>query len=220
MIAVVIILSLFCKIASLALQPKDLYLTPKQMYSSRGILLNPASTPAQRLSVQNILYRSHENWAEGLARKFKQFHRYKCRDIQTQDLVLAGKMGLYRSSRNYNGQTTFSKYAELYVKSELFRTMTRHISMSASEQTFEPIKSDGISPLDKLMDQETYMDIWRQIDEFGDPFLTRIFWLKYDSEFNVIRKNKHVAELMCCSEETIRQQLKKGVHIISENDIE
>jgi hypothetical protein len=39
------------------------------------------------------------------------------------------------------------------------------------------------------------------------PFLKRIFYLKYNIDFKPIRSNRHIAELMCCSEEYIRKSL-------------
>ncbi len=42
-----------------------------------------------------------------------------------------------------------------------------------------------------------------------DAFTKRILTLKYNYEFNIIRSNKEVAKLMCCSEEWIRVNLKK-----------
>ena len=54
-----------------------LHLSPRQMYSARGLLMNPAITDAQRHSVQKLLYISHEKWAAKKAIEFKQFHRFK-----------------------------------------------------------------------------------------------------------------------------------------------
>ena len=42
-----------------------------------------------------------------------------------------------------------------------------------------------------------------------DTFSKRVFFYKYDIDFNSIRSNKIVAELMCCSEEKVRLTLKE-----------
>ena len=47
-----------------------------------------------------------------------------------------------------------------------------------------------------------------------DAFSKRIMYLKYDNEFNKIRSNKIIGELMCCSEENIRQNLRKTLQKI------
>ena len=49
-------------------------------------------------------------------------------------------------------------------------------------------------------------EIWNIINNF-DPFVKRIYHLKYDYEFNKIRTNKEISVLMVCSEEYIRKKL-------------
>lgn len=189
-----------------------LHLTPEQMYSARGLLMNKALPQTQRLYVQNILYRSHEKLAVRLARNFKQLHRHKCRNIQTQDLILAGKIGLHKSSRNYNGRSGFAKYAEIYIKGELFRTMTRHIStMSDTDQGQYQVFNHDDTTRRLYTDAHYYDEMWSIINALEGP-TKRIFWLKYDQEFNVIRSNHQIAELMCCSEETVRLNLGQGTN--------
>jgi len=60
--------------------------------------------------------------------------------------------------------------------------------------------------LDKVNADETKMGIWENIYNL-EPFSKRIMYLKYDAEFNKIRSNKIIAELMCCSEENVRKTL-------------
>lgn len=48
-----------------------------------------------------------------------------------------------------------------------------------------------------------YQQIWSQINKL-DAFTKRLYFLKYDYEFNTIRSTKAVAELMCCSDEQVR----------------
>jgi len=63
--------------------------------------------------------------------------------------------------------------------------------------------------LQSIVDKETYEEMWYKINHSSDvtPFQKRIFYLKYDSQFNKIRSNRKVAELMDCSEEYVRRQL-------------
>jgi len=49
--------------------------------------------------------------------------------------------------------------------------------------------------------------------------LKRIFYLKYSIDFKSIRSNRHVAELMCCSEEYIRKSLITISYIIKNINI-
>ena len=201
---------------------ETLHLTPQQMYSARGLLMNPALTVAQRQSVQNLLYVSHEKWAIKKAKEFKQLHHYKCRDISTDELVLSSRIGLLKSSKKYDGRSAFVRFSEIYVKSELLRTLTMRLS-----STRDRLKSSQsakitrvVEMLDRLVPSETptpeenqktsefYKSVWQFVDTL-DAFTKRIIWLKYDYEFKVQRSNIQIAEMMCCSEETVRKSVVK-----------
>ena len=189
--------------------------------------MNPNLSSGQKIHVQKLLYKSHEKWAVKKAIEFKQLHKYKCGDISTDELALCGKMGLFKSSKNYNGQASFTKYAEMYVKNELLKAMTQRlkgaifheIAMSRKPNTRSFYKSVvkrmdehpelSSNPLDiKRHNQcnllREYM--WRHINK-RDAFTQRIFCYKYDFDFAQIRSNQQVAELMCCSEETVRKTI-------------
>lgn len=176
------------------------------MYSARGILMHPAATEFHKSQIQNILYVAYEKWAIKQALTFKRFHSYKCRDISHNELILAGKWGLFKSTVKYNGSSTFISYAEIYIHSELLRFMNSRLkgTRTGSMEYPDLLESDmkpSIPPL----------DITSEI-EFHDAATKRMFYIKYaDSP----RSNRAVAELMCCSEETVRQKLGK----ISPNDI-
>jgi len=209
-----------------------IHLSPQQMYSARGLLLHPQLTPAQRMHVQNLLYRSHEKWSVKKAKEFKQFHKYKCGDISLDELILSGKMGLFKSSRKYDGRTGFTRFAEIYVKSELIRTMTTRLSFTSGisrtarmarknptnvtrvlkqiDDLVETLQAVDRRPLLRIQAEEYYANIWAKINQFDDAFTKRVFWLKYTHEFKTQRSNREVAELMCCSEEFVRLTLEQG----------
>jgi hypothetical protein len=52
--------------------------------------------------------------------------------------------------------------------------------------------------------------MWGKINNL-DSFSKRIIYLKYDFDFNKIRSNKHIGQLMCCSEENIRNNLISSI---------
>jgi len=191
--------------------------------------MNPSVTVVQRQSVQKLLYSAHEKWAAKQAIEFKQLHRYKCRDISTEDLILSSKIGLLKSSRKYDGRIPFNRYAEIYVKSELLRTMTMRLSitncvsvkdrMKSIKQTnitrvveildsVLTIKSETPTPQENSKQSEFYRTAWAYVDTL-DAFTKRTIWLKYDYEFKVQNSNKRLAELMCCSEETVRKSITR-----------
>lgn len=57
--------------------------------------------------------------------------------------------------------------------------------------------------------------IWNEINKL-EPFSKRIFYLKYDYQFNVIRSNTKISYLMCCSEENIRKYLIYSISLLND----
>ena len=70
--------------------------------------------------------------------------------------------------------------------------------------------------LDKQEKYEIYKIIWDKINNL-DSFTVKIFSLKYDFEFNKLRSNKNISNLMCCSEEHIRKSIDTGINILRKN---
>ena len=215
----------FAVIALLFVLINSLHLSPTEMYCARGLLMSPRLTQDQRSSIQNLLYVTHEKWAIKKAVEFKKFHYYKCRDISTEDLVINSKIGLLKSSRIYNGRTAFTKFSDIYVKSELLRTMTAHLSATScfskkermrSNRTVSihrpvtpmnfVLRSETPTPLENSIQTDFYRNAWDYVDTL-DAFTKHIVCTKYDYEFNVINTNKKIAVLMCCSEETVRKAI-------------
>lgn len=54
---------------------------------------------------------------------------------------------------------------------------------------------------------------WDKINNLNS-FTVKIFSLKYDFEFNKLRSNKNISNLMCCSEEYIRKSIDTGIYIL------
>ena len=168
--------------------------------------MNPRATPAQRASVQTLLYNSHEKWAIKQAQEFKS--RYSsCKNIPIKDLILSGKLGLLKSSQKYNGATQFARYSEIYVKSELIRTLILH-SKSIATSLAEPEEVESTHESAPSSNNEFYRKAWEYINSF-DAFTKRVVHLKYDPELAIKASNKHIANIMCCSEETVRKAITR-----------
>jgi hypothetical protein len=216
-----------------------LHLTSKQINQIVNLIKNKKLDIEQREKINYILYKSYEKWAIKKAVGFKQLHKFKCKNINTQELILYSKFGLFKSIKNYNGNSAFLFYSEFYVKKELLNVVTNHFSLSIipksirtkNKQNFtyntmteyknklEPMLINYVNYdtfdkshnskqehiLDKICNYETRIKIWENINNL-DPFSKRIMHLKYDIDFNKVRSNKIISELMCCSEETIRKK--------------
>lgn len=190
-----------------------------------------------RNKLNRLLYLGYEKWAIKQSYNFKKRHVYKCLRIPNQELIHYARCGLYKSIVNYNGNSNFTNYAEIYVNSELKKALTDSYSLSIlpksiriatkkdlTEKEKEDYKklltvetrSNVIylynnkqeTPVDVYNKYNKYDEIWNRINEF-DPFIKRCMYLKYDYDFKEIRSSKQVAKLMCCSEETIRTRLIK-----------
>ena len=198
------------------------------------LVKNPMLTIDQRNYINKVLYYSHEKWACNKAIQFKKFYK----NIIVEDLILSSKIGLYKSIKKYNGNSPFSYFSNFYVNGELLRTLTDYYSISNVPKKIR-IKNKSNYTEDELLKYKNKLNpiyvsysnywifdkyqhtnnldinkieknkkIWILIDSL-DPFIKQYFYLKYDYEFNKIRSNKKVCELLCCSTEHIRIQLKK-----------
>ncbi len=195
---------------------------------------NNISTIA-RNKLNKVLYLGYEKWAIKNAYNFKKRHVYKCLRIPDQELINYARCGLYKSVLNYNGNSHFTNYAFIYVNSELKKALTDSYSLSILPKSIRIATKKNLTQLEKedykkllnvetcsnagyLYDnnQETPLDVYNKYEKYGkiwnkinelDPFIKRCIYLKYDCYFKKIRSNKHVAELMCCSEENIRKRL-------------
>lgn len=206
----------------------------------------------QRNKINNIIYISYEKWAIKKAVEFKKFHKYKCQDISTSELILSSKIGLFKSIKKYNGNYSFINFSEFYVKGELLRTLTNSFSFSSVDKKIR-IQSKKNTSHEELINYKKYLkphmisydknwkfdklikiknqdailndfleredgtqkcvSMWNKIDDLN-PFCKKIFYLKYDREFNKIRSNKNISILMCCSTENIRINFKKSLHFL------
>jgi len=71
-------------------------------------------------------------------------------------------------------------------------------------------RQDISNDLNAVTNNFSYYEIWNNINNMLDLFSKKVFQYKYDYYFNKINSNKRIAELMSCSEETIRLNLKRS----------
>ena len=109
-----------------------------------------------------------------------------------------------------------TNYSKLEINNYNKLLQTRLISYSNQWQ-FDKIKvMNKENTLDKINLCESYQYLWNKINLLS-PFLKNIIHLKYDFEFNKIRSNKKISNLLCCSEENIRFNLNKALKLIDYN---
>ena len=221
-----------------AFKPK-FHLNSEQIKTVNHLIQNPGLTDYQRNKINYILYCSYEKWAVKIAKKFMYLHRNKCLNISKDDIILSSKIGLFKSIQKYNGKHSLTNYSYFYVKSELMKIITEKYAMSSvskkvrmqnkqyfSKEEIEKYNKELSTPIIEYKNSwlfndiyfsknsgnpnsfETYSELWDKINQLT-PFEQRIIKMKYTYDFQPLLTNKNVAELMCCSEETIRTKLIK-----------
>ena len=223
------------------IQTSSLYLSPKQYSSIRRIIQQPELSREQKNKLKSILYRAFEPWALRYANIFK--HQYQLNHYSKDEIVQSAKIGLYKSLKLYNGISTLPYYASFYIKNELFDLITDKSSSSIipkslrkrNKRKFSKEESENYSQLmnrysthfsskieqfipkqtnivDRIILEEEKQELWRKINDL-EPFVKRVFQLKYDIDFRKIRSMKEIAVLMSCSEEYVRVRLRNHTMI-------
>ena len=229
------------------LSVNSLHLTNQQINKINYLIKSKSLNLNQRNIINNILFISYEKYAIKKAIEFKKLHYFKCKNINTDELILCSKLGLFKSTKNYNGNFNFITYSDIYIKSELLNLLTSHFSLSLLPKNIRKKNKNNFTDielynykkalqtkyitysnnwqfdviynsnnnnnnyvLDNINKYENHKKMWGKINNL-DSFSKRIIYLKYDFDFNKIRSNKHIGQLMCCSEENIRNNLISSI---------
>jgi hypothetical protein len=225
---------------------KCFHLTKHQLCLIHNLIKKNNLSFKQRETINKILYLSFEKLSIKKAIEFKKYHYHKCKNINIDDLIISSKFGLFKSIQKYNGKSNFIYFSNIYIRSELLKTLTSYFSLSilpkkiriknktnysslelknynkllqtrlvsySNQWQFDKLNLNKEYTLNKFELIEYYIDFWRKINSLKS-FQKQIIHYKYDFEFNKIRSNKKISELLCCSEENIRFNLIKAIHLI------
>ena len=225
---------------------KCLHLTKYQFNLIHNLIKKKNLSIEQRETINKILYLSFEKLSVKKAIEFKKYHYHKCKNINIEDLIISSKFGLFKSIQKYNGNSNFIYFSEIYIRSELLKSLTNYFSLSilprkiriknktnysqielkkynkllqtrlvsySNQWQFDKLNINKEYILDKFELFEYYTEFWRKINSLT-LFQKQIIHYKYDFEFNKIRSNKKISELLCCTEENIRFNLNKAIYSI------
>jgi len=217
----------------------SLNLSNNQWQNIRSLLLHPKTTIPMKKQIENILFTKYQTWTIHQAYLFKRYHRHKCRNINIEDLILYSLQGLQIAVKKYDGSSYFHTYVNKYILWQLYQGLTdlQPITILSKSIRKSSLKNGNRNQYKKLLNTQFigFDHYWifekkqelnslekeRNIDELWenielDIFSKRVFQYKYDMFFNKnkIRSNREISELMCCSEETIRMNLKKSREIL------
>lgn len=205
------------------------HLSNKQYFSIMKLIKNYDLTNQQRDRINIILYKSHEKYAIKRSLIFKKKHFQNCNKISNSEIIWYGKMGLYKSIIKYNGRSNFTYFSAVNIHFELLKSLNDAYSLSIlpenirrkSKKKFTQIEINNYKKLlniklngDTSFWQDKYNDnsydykckqLWCYIETL-DPAIKEYVYLKYDYNFNIIRKQKDIAEIKSVSTETIRKK--------------
>jgi len=114
----------------------SLHLNSYQINLINNLVQNPLLQKKERSTINLILYKSYEKWAIKKAVDFKNLHKYKCTNIQLEELIFYSKIGLFKSIKKYNGKHNLINYSSIYVNSELLKLVTEKYSLSTLPKSY------------------------------------------------------------------------------------
>ena len=216
------------------------FLSNKEWVILRNYIKSSDTTLSMRDKVDTILFYKHLPFVNKKVNNFKRFHYRKCKHIDKYDLLVCGYKSLYDSVKKYNGDFTFYNYVDKYIQGSLYKVMTEHYPISkiskldrrkslakrnTTQYNYLPnlylqnkdiIQSPNNNKYEHTYENGIY-DIWEIIDEF-DPYVRKMFYYKFDFNFNKVRSNCHISKILCCSEEHVRKTMKNHIYLIKSKD--
>ena len=210
---------------------------------------NTIVAPSMMEKVHTILYVRHVPLMKNTISQFRKFHKYKCSHVTKSDLEQYASVGLLHAIKNYNGRSVFHQYAKIYIQGALYKAMTKHYpisKISAKERKkrkmpkafdFETcgkndvhqnnwylgkmdyLKNESPKTISQTNYHDDLRDLWISTYRL-QPLTTRIFHMKFDYYFNVIRSNREITDYCTCSEETVRKHIHLAIRNITANNIQ
>jgi len=217
-------------------------ITPRHWDYLQSKIVCSQTTPSMKQKIETIVFHRHLPLVYRMTTDFRKFHRRKSQNILLDDMQAFAYKGLLDATRKYNGKHNFVHYAKIYIQGTLYKSLTTHHPISTipkdirrkkathiDSNIYEIRKNIYLNKRDTLPSSiepnhyyqqnqyshysqySQYNHIWDKIQTFS-PFTSRCFRLKFNFFFRVVRSNKQVAELMCCSEELVRRHI--STHIL------
>ena len=214
-------------------------ITPKQWKILQHYKTDKYTSQSMMEKVNYIIFMRHVPLVCSTAKLLGQIHKRKTLNIK-KDMLVYGYRGLYDSIRKYDGKRVFVNYAKIYIKGSIYKCITDNYTISKIPITERRKSVMKRKPVYQEYENEykhtTYLRgldylscannerrgellyLWVEINRL-DPFVKRLFYYRFDYMFNIKHTNKEVAELMCCSEEHVRQTIKKHIYVLIGSDV-
>ena len=165
-----------------------LHLNGYQLTLINNLIQNPLLQNKERERINLILYAAYEKWAIKKAYDFKTLHKYKCRHIQNEELVLSSKVGLFKSITKYNGKHSLTNYSSIYVNSELLKLLTEKHALSVLPKKYRIKNKANFSKTE--LKKYNYLLNTKLSSQYEDWQIDLIFVNKEDILSKIIQKNQ------------------------------
>ena len=217
------------------------YLTKNQWTSIKHILQHPKSTHTMINTCNEIIFQHYKHYAYNMAYDFKKTYYKKCRHIPLNELKLYASRGLLDAISRYNTSMpcSFSKYASIYIKGELYYGMSELHPLTLlpiSKRIHKQWRTQHLVLYKKMthtkfMSNYDYYDHLYKSNENTENnhereyimMLTQLWNMinhldeedkkimkyKYNFYFQKIRSNQEIGYLLGYSSETIRKKINK-----------
>ncbi len=190
------------------------------------------SQPFIQDKLNKIIYNNYQKLSFSKSISFKNKHYRKCKAIPLMEVNQWANTGLLEAINNYDysRNTNFGNFAGKYIHGALHTGLTNQYSINKIPK-YKRRRKNKIEKELPILHPNYYLykskhvidyeskhqneELWYKINQC-DKKIRRIFYLKFDPEFNKIRSNKHVAELMCYSEEHVRKQIHDTIQMLTE----
>jgi len=216
------------------------YLTQYQWMSIKSILKHPKSTSNMINTCNQIIFQHYKHYAYNMAYDFKTTYYKKCRHIPLDELKLYASRGLLNAISRYNTTmpSSFSKYASIYIKGELYYGMSEMHPLTLlpiSKRINKKWRTQNLVLYKKMTNTKfmsnydyydglyvsthknsyvfvnkykEFLELWNIINHLEDEY-KKIMKYKYNFYFQKIRSDKEIGYLLGYSSETIRKKINK-----------
>ena len=143
------------------------YTIPKSSWDKiQKIIQQTNNGSLLRNKVNELLYACFEKWAVNQAYEFKVHHKYKCRNIKLDDLILSSQLGLHKSIGNYKGTSSFPLYSKIYIQGELNDCLTKFHPLTNIPKNDRKKSKHHFTPQERRIYKKQLETSWVPYEDF------------------------------------------------------
>lgn len=210
------------------------YLSNTQWVSIQKIWIHKDATHNMKQELKNIVFNHHYNYTKSKAFQFKQKNKRFLKKVSILEIEQYAYKGLFKAINHYNGKNKFLPYADIYIHSELVRSISElayfnilphrykvqtkyhHLLKQATVETFTSDEDILSSSIQDNINKKEIHDCIRLLNCDAK----RCLYYRHGDHLdnNKLMPINKISQLMCCSEETVKLKLKCIYSILQSNN--